>query len=139
MNVTRLALASIAAFVAYFAIGFLTFAAGPLRREFENYKTIYRSQDSMKSVMPFGMLAMLVAMVVLTILYASTYRGGSSLAAGARFGVLIGLFAVCAFVIHNYVNLNIGLRLTVGQAIAYFVEWVVVGIVIAAVYRPLAS
>ena len=56
--------------------------------------------------------------------------------AGAKFGVLIAFFAVCAFVIHNYVNLNIGLRLTIGQAVAYFVEWVVVGIVIAAVYRP---
>lgn len=135
MNITRVALASIAAFVAYFAIGFLTFAAGPLRREYENYKTIYRSQEGMKSVMPFGMLAMFVAMVVLVILYANTYRGGSPLAAGAKFGVLIGLFAVCAFVIHNYVNLNIGLRLTIGQAVAYFVEWVVVGIVIGAVYR----
>jgi hypothetical protein len=92
----------------------------------------------MKTVMPFGMLAMLVAMVVLVVLYAGMYRGGSRLAAGARFGALIGLFAVCAFVIHNYVNLNIGLRLTIGQAAAYFVEWVVVGIVIAAVYRPVA-
>jgi len=55
MTITRIALASIAAFVAYFAIGFLAFTGGPLRREFENYKTIYRSQESMKSVMPAGM------------------------------------------------------------------------------------
>ena len=67
------------------------------------------------------------------------YRGGSPLAAGAKFGTLIGLFAICAFVIHNYVNLNIGLRLTIGQAIAYFIEWVVVGIVIGAVYRPVVG
>jgi hypothetical protein len=139
MNIPRIALASIAAFVAYFAIGFLTFTAGPLRREYEKYKILYRSPDSMKSVMPVGMLAMFAAMVVLTILYAGIYRGGSQLAAGARFGALIGLFAVCAFVIHNYVNLNIGIRLTIGQAIAYLVEWVVVGIVIGAVYRPIAA
>lgn len=139
MSITRVALASIAAFVAYFAVGFLTFTAGPLRREYENYKSIYRSQEGMKTVMPAGMLAMLVAMIVLVILYAGIYRGGSPLAAGAKFGALIGLFAVCAFVIHNYVNLNIGLRLTIGQAVAYFVEWVVVGIVIAAVYRPAAT
>lgn len=67
------------------------------------------------------------------------YRGGSPVASGAKFGALIGLFAVCAFVIHNYVNLNIGLRLTIGQAVAYFVEWLVVGIVIGAVYRPVAT
>ena len=49
------------------------------------------------------------------------------------------MFAVCAFVLHNYVNLNIGLRLTVGQAAAYLVEWIVVGIVIGLIYRPVAS
>jgi uncharacterized membrane protein len=64
------------------------------------------------------------------------YRGGSGIAEGARFGALIGVFAVCAFVVHNYVNLNIGLALTVGQAIAYFVEWTVAGVVIGLIYRP---
>jgi hypothetical protein len=32
---------------------------------------------------------------------------------------LIGVFAVCAFVVHNYVNLNIGLTLMLMQAGAY--------------------
>ena len=58
---------------------------------------------------------------------------------GARFGALIGVFAICAFVIHNYVNLNIGLALTVGQAIAYFVEWTVAGLVIGLIYRGSAG
>jgi hypothetical protein len=39
-------------------------------------------------------------------------------------------------VVHNYVNLNIGLKLTIQQSIAYFVQWVIVGIVIALIYRP---
>ena len=51
---------------------------------------------------------------------------------------LAALFAVCAFVVHNHVNLNIGLSLTVGQAIAYFVEWTLVGLVIGLIYRPLS-
>ena len=38
--------------------------------------------------------------------------------------------------IHNYVKLNIGLKLTLGQAVAYFVEWTVVGIVIGLIYKP---
>jgi hypothetical protein len=46
------------------------------------------------------------------------------------------VFAVCAFVVHNYVNLNIGLKLTCEQAAAYFVEWVATGIVIGLIYRP---
>jgi len=64
------------------------------------------------------------------------YRGGSGWLEGARFGALIGVFAIGSFVIHNYVNLNIGLKLTVEQSVTYFVEWVVVGIVIGLIYRP---
>jgi uncharacterized membrane protein len=54
-------------------------------------------------------------------------------------GVLIGIFVVCAFVLHNYVNLNIGLKLALGQAVAYFVQWAIVGIVIGLIYKPLAT
>ena len=62
-------------------------------------------------------------------------RGGSGLAEGARFGALIGVFVVCAFVVHNYVNLNFGLTLMLMQAVAYFVEWTVVGSVIGLLYK----
>jgi uncharacterized membrane protein len=77
---------------------------------------------------------------MLAVLYAMLYRGRSGLAEGARsgaiFGVLIGVFAICAFVVHNYVNLQIGLKLTAQQAVAYFVEWVVTCMVIGLIYRP---
>jgi hypothetical protein len=34
------------------------------------------------------------------------------------------------------VNLNIGMKLTLQQAVAYLVEWTVVGIVIGLIYKP---
>jgi hypothetical protein len=135
MNYPRLVLAAVAAFAVYFAIGFLAFAMGPLRTEFGRYPAVYRSEESIRRVMPFGMAAMAVAMMVLAILYAMVYRGGPGLVEGARFGALIGIFSVCAFVVHNHVNLNIGARLTLAQAGAYFVEWTAVGVAIGLVYR----
>ncbi len=36
-----------------------------------------------------------------------------------------------------YVDLNIGLTLTLQQATAYFIEWTVTGLVIGLIYRPL--
>ena len=137
MNFTRIALAAFGAFVAYFALGGLLFSSLPwLKNEFLKYAAVYRSQEGIKSVMPAGMAAMFVAMVVLAVIYAMLYQGGSGVVEGTRFGALIGVFAVCAFVVHNYVNLNIGLKLTLEQAAAYFVEWTVVGIVIGLVYKP---
>jgi hypothetical protein len=136
MNLPRIFLAAFCAFVAYFLLGGLSFALLPLRTEFMKYPAVYRSQDAIRSVMPVGMIAMFVAMVVLTIIYAMLCRGGSGVAEGARFGLLIAVFSLCAFVIHNYVNLNIGLKLTAQQAVAYSVEWIVVGVVIGLIYRP---
>jgi uncharacterized protein DUF1761 len=137
MNITRIALASIAAFVAYFAIGGVVFGVLPwLRNEFMKYPNVYRPQEGIKSTMPVGMAFMFVAMVALTVLYAMQRDAGDGLLAGVRFGALVGLFAVGSFVVHNYVNLQIGAKLTVQQAVAYFVQWVIVGVVIGAVYRP---
>ena len=135
MNVTRIFLAGLAAFVVYFVVGGLTFTMPFMRNEYARFPNIYRSQESMKGVFPIGMAAMLLAMIVLAVVYARFFRGGG-LADGATYGALIGLFAVCSFVIHNYVNLNIGVKLTILQAAAYFVEWVLVGVTIGLIYRP---
>ena len=140
MNLTRIALASIGAFLAYFIFGGLTFTLLPsLRNEFLKYSTIYRPEQEIKKVMPIGMAFMFVSIVVLAVLYAMLYQGGSGAVEGARFGALIGLFALGAFVVHNYVNLRIGAKLTVQQGIAYFVEWVITGLVIGLIYRPPTS
>jgi hypothetical protein len=136
MNFARISLAALAAFVAYFALGSVVFTRPQMVEQFRKFPAVYRNQEDLKKVMTAGMAAMLLSMFVLTLLYAMLYRGGSGLLEGARFGALIGVFAVCAFVIHNHVNLNIGLGLTISQAVAYFVEWTVCGIVIGLIYRP---
>ena len=137
MNYTRILFAALAAFVAYMALGGIIFGAIPsLRNEFLKYPAVYRSQEGQMSHLPTGMAAMLLSMVVLAVLYAMTCRGRSGIKEGAVFGGLIGLYAICSFVLHNYVNLNIGLTITVDSAIAYMVEWTVVGIVIGVIYKP---
>jgi hypothetical protein len=137
MNLTRVALASIAAFFAYFAVGGLVFGLAPwMKNEFLKYPNVYRSQEGIKTTMPIGMAFMFLAILVLAVLYAMLYRGGSGVVEGARFGALIGIFAVGSFVVHNYVNLQIGVKLTIQQGIAYFAEWVIVGLVIGLIYRP---
>lgn len=135
MNDLRIVLAALGATVVYFVLGGLLFAASPLKKEFQRFPAVYRSADEMKSVWPLGIAGMLLSMLVLAVLYALAYHGGSALAEGARFGALIGGFAVGSFVLHNHVNLRIGLRLTLGQAAAYFVQWILVGIVIGEIYR----
>src|SRR3954465_10912250 len=129
MNYTRLALAALGATVTYFVLGGILFAALPsLSNEFKKYPAVFRPQEDMNRVMPIGMLSILVGIGAVTVLYAMAYPAGGRVLDGARFGSLIGVFAVCGFALHNYMLLNIGIRLTVGQAISYFVQWLGVGI-----------
>ena len=137
MNYSHIALASLGATVAYFAYGFAVFAALPaMKSEFMKYPDVYRSQQNIMKVMPYGMIAILVSIVVVAVLYAKIYPAGGSVASGINLGALIGIFSVCTFVIHNYVNLNIGLKLTLYQGIAYFIQWVIVGAAIGLIYKP---
>ena len=137
MNYSRLALAAIGGTVASFAFGFLVIWLVPaLMEEGLKYPAVFRPKEEMMSVMPFGFLASFIAIVVVAIIFTMTHQPG--IAAGARLGVLIGIFAVCN-VLHNYVNFNVGGKLAVGQAAAYFFQWIITGIVIGLIYKPLAT
>ena len=140
MNYSRLALAALGGTVASFAFGFLVFWLVPaLINEGHKYPAVFRPKEEMMAVMPIGLVATLISILVVAIIFAMIHQGGSGTTEGARLGVLIGIFAVCAFVLHNYVNLNIGLKLALGQAAAYFVQWTIIGIVIGLIYKPLAT
>src|SRR5271155_4160916 len=127
MNTMGIVLAALGAFVAYFVAGGLMFVAMPwMKTEFSKYPAVYRPSEGQMKNMP----------VVMAVLYAMIYHSGSGVVEGARFGALIGVFAIGTFTVHNFVNLNIGWKLTVEQSVAYFIQWLVVGIVIGLIYRP---
>jgi len=140
MNYSSLGLAALGGTVASFAFGFLVFWLVPgLINESHKYPAVFRPKEEMMKVMPIGLGATFLSILVVAIIFAMNHQGGSGTTEGARFGVLIGVFVVCAFVLHNYVNLNIGLKLALGQAVAYFVQWTIIGIVIGLIYKPLAT
>jgi hypothetical protein len=140
MNYLRLGLAALGGTVASFAFGFLVFWLVPaLINEGHKYPAVFRPKEEMMTVMPIGIVANFMAILVVAVIFAMIHQGGSGPAEGARLGVLIGIFVVCASVLHNYVNLNIGLKLALGQAAAYFVQWTIIGIVIGLIYKPLAT
>jgi hypothetical protein len=113
------------------------FAALPaMKTEFKKYSNVYRSEESMMKVMPYGTISILVSIVVVAVLFARIYPAGGGVISGVYLGILVGVFVVCTFAIHNYVNLNIGIKLTLYQAFAYFFQWVIVGAVIGLIYKP---
>ncbi|MCU1284556.1 MAG: hypothetical protein JWO13_906 [Acidobacteriales bacterium] len=139
MNYVGLGLAALGGTVASFAVGFLIFWLAPaLIEEAHKHPAVFRPKEEMFKVMPLGMGATFISILVAAIMFALIHHSGSGTTEGVRFGVLIGILAVCN-VLHNFVNLNIGSKLAMGQAAAYFVQWLTVGIVIGLIYRPLAT
>jgi hypothetical protein len=139
MNYSRLGLAALGGTAASFAFGALVFVLVPaLINEARKHPAVFRPQEEMNRVMPIGFAASFIAILVVTIIFAMIHQAGSGIKEGARLGVLIGIFAVCN-VLHNYANLNFGLKLALGQAVAYFFQWTIVGIVIGLIYKPLST
>jgi hypothetical protein len=71
--------------------------------------------------------------LVLAAIYAKGYEGGSGVAEGARFGLLVGTFVVGAYVGDESVTLNIGPQLVLAMAAGRLFEWGIVGAAIGSV------
>ena len=135
MNLPRIALAALAALVAYFIVGGIFFAIPALRAEFAKYPAVFRTGEAINAVMAVGVLGILLAIGAAAAIFARMHPTGAGLDAGLKFGVLLALFQFGSLVLHNYMTLNIGWRLSALQGIAYSAEWIVVGVVISMVYR----
>ena len=136
MNYPRVLLAAVAALVAFFAWGFLT-EGWLLRKDFAPSAALYRTSDLQMKYMPFGMASVLVGLLAAVVLYAGWCRGTSGAVKGLQFGLIIGVFVACVHPISNLVTMNmdtkLGLEITASTAIG----WVLAGLVIGLVYKPL--
>src|SRR5437879_6945119 len=108
MNYSSLGLAALGGTVASFAFGFLVFWLLPgLIKEGHKYPAVFRPKEEMMKVMPIGFAATFISILVAAIIFAMNNQGGSGTTEGARFGVLLVIFVVCAFVLINYLNVKI--------------------------------
>jgi hypothetical protein len=133
MNFMRLALAVVAAVIADFAYGFAVYG-NVLTSSFLAQGAIYRSAEAQMEYMPIGAAGVVLAMIAAAMLFAvSSFRG---IAGGMQFGLLLAVFAIGSGVVINYATLTMTEDHASRMVLAAFVEWVLVGAVIGAVYRP---
>ncbi len=135
MNIARLALAAVAGLVVEIVYGVVVYGM-LLSGEFAKYPALYRSAEAGPGYLPLMFAGVFVAIAAAAVIYAKGYEGGSGVTEGARFGVLLGVFAAFAFANVNYGVLNMGRRLALYTAIASLFEWLLIGTAIGAVYKP---
>jgi hypothetical protein len=135
MNSTRIALAALAALAAYFIVGGIFFSIPAMRAEFAKYPAVYRTGEASNSIMAVGMFGILLAISVSAAIFARIHPAGAGIESGLKFGVVLAVFQLGSFVLHNHMLLNVGRRQSTLQGIAYSAEWIAVGVVISLVYR----
>jgi hypothetical protein len=64
------------------------------------------------------------------------YEGWKGTVEGARLRLLIGIFIISAYVVHDYTILNIGRDIVLPQMLVALPAWTVAGIAIGLVCRP---
>lgn len=136
MNYPRVFLAAVAALVVFFAWGFLT-EGWLLRKDFAPSAALYRTSDPQMRYMPFGMASVLVALLAAVVLYAGWCGGTSGAVKGLQFGLIIGVFVACVHPISNLVTMNVDTKLGLEITASTAIGWVLAGLVIGLVYKPL--
>ena len=135
MNSRRVALAAVAATIFDAVYGFAVYGT-LLAPEFAKYPNVYRTAESGQAFLPPMFGGLVIALIAVTLIYAKGYEGGSGLAEGARFGLLLGIFVLFAFAAVNFATLNINRKLAGMVGVAGFVEWTVIGTIIGLIYKP---
>jgi hypothetical protein len=136
MNYPRLVLAAVAALIVFFAWGFLT-EGWLLRKDFASSAALYRTSDLQMKYMPLGMVSVLVALIAAAVLYARWCGGTSGAVSGLQFGLLMGVFVACVHPISNLVTMNMDTKLGLELAASNAIGWVLAGLVIGLVYKPI--
>jgi hypothetical protein len=137
LNYTRIALSAIAATLTYYLFGSICGAL--FANYYSQYSAVFRPREMIVGYMPLGFAGTFIAALALAMIYAGDNRRKSAALDGLRFGALIGVFIVGAAVAHDFVILNIGRNLALLEASGQFVGWLLAGVVIGLIYRPLPS
>jgi hypothetical protein len=137
MNFTRVAMAALAAWVLYMAMGYLVHGV-LLRDLYMEYAGVMRHEAEAQAILPINFGVVLVGFFAFAYAYAKGYEGGNGLQEGLRFGVLVGIM-LCTFgAIWQYMVWPAGRRLLAAWLIDYIVEFALYGIVVGLIYKPSA-
>lgn len=138
MNMRRLVLAAVVAWVAFVAIGFVVNTI-LLRDVYLQNASALRPEADMNRLVPFGLGAGLLGFLVFAYVYAKGYEGGNGVQEGLRFGVLVALLIACFAMVWNYIVFPISGTMAVYGLIDLFIEFSIYGMIVGALYKPRTS
>ena len=134
MNLPRVALAAVAAWVVYLGVSVLVHAV-LLADLYQQHARAMRAQAEQMAILPFGFALALLGFFAFAYTYAKGYEGGSGAQEGLRFGVLVGLLICCFAIIFQYMVWPMSTSLLIAWFVDYIAEFAVYGAIVGLVYR----
>jgi hypothetical protein len=134
LNLTRVAVAAVVAWVAFLVIGYVvhTMILGGL------YANEALPRGEGPSTLT-GFLLALLGFFAFAYTYAKGYEGGHGSQEGMRFGVLVAIMLISFAAIWGYIVFPILGALAAALAIDYIVEFAAYGMIVGAIYKPQPS
>lgn len=135
MNLSRVALAGLAAWVAFCLIGYLAHAV-LMADLYTAHAAIMRPEAEANARLPLAFLVSLVGMLAFAYAYAKGYEGGKGVQEGLRFGVLVGVMLIAFVIVWDYMTYPLSRTFLFALVIDYIVEFAIYGVIVGAIYRP---
>jgi hypothetical protein len=135
MNLPRVALAAIVAWIMYLGVSFLVHTV-ILDTLYKQHLAAMRPAAEQAAILPVGFVFALVGFFAFAYTYAKGYEGSSGAQEGLRFGVLVGILICCFRVIWDHMVWPVSLQLTAAWMVEYIVEFALYGTVVGLVYKP---
>jgi hypothetical protein len=119
--------AAVAATIAFFIYGYAIHGR-LIAKDYLPYPSgVYRAGEDAQSHVAFGLAGIFVAILIFTLIFSKI---GNGVAAGARLGLLFGIFMVGACVAVNFGTIHISGKLAVELVLSAPIEWMIVGTVV---------
>lgn len=136
MNIPRLLLAIVVAFVILFGTDFLIHGMW-LKPDYEATKNLWRPEAEMSNYMHWMFLAQFLCAATFVLIWAMGFAG-RSLGMGIAFGLVMGMFQQ-VWVLVNYGILSMPGDLALKWYFSGLVQAVLIGIATALIYKPRAA
>jgi hypothetical protein len=135
MNLSRVALAGFAAWVAFCIVGYLAHAV-LMNDLYLAHSAIMRAEADSAARLPLSFAVALIGFFAFAYAYAKGYEGGKGIQEGLRFGVLVGVMLIAFVVIWDYMMFPLSRTLLFAMVIDAIVEFAIYGVVVGIVYKP---
>ena len=134
MNVKKWVIASVVVFIVSQILDFIIHGV-LLTGSYEATSQLWRTEAEMNQMMWLMWLVALVWSFLFVVIFTKGYEG-KGIGEGVRYGIIIGLFATIPMSFGSYSVMPMTFSLALGWFIYGMIEYIILGIVVALLYKP---